>query len=306
LIRVAGRLKLPGSVAAILAAAGLALVIAAGAGLVDTLRHERRAIGSGTAFERFVDTDCVARRTAGCSKAPGAHVHVDRADQIVKVRSPGLYELVGPGVRRVPVTLEIDTFTRRISDVHAGGRTIVTYDSSMTGLLIIVPLILLGLAALAFSAVPLGRATARRLTGRTRRRRWTGVVLGVLALALFGALIKEGMFGGRFDAGRGELHGRFAHFGATGYTEGARVHIDAYGTDHRIESAELFGLLKDAAQRLPVAVEEDSAGEVSSIGYQGRSYAAKPPDWLPLLVVGPLCLLAGTAVWRNAAALRHP
>src|SRR4051794_35514180 len=109
----------------VLLIAGLALFISVGAGILDTLRHENRPIGTGIVFGRYSDKRCLRPRVS-CTKYHRVRVHVDRADEVVSAGSDALYDLVGPGDRTIPVELEIDDFTDKISRVRAQGRTYVT------------------------------------------------------------------------------------------------------------------------------------------------------------------------------------
>src|SRR4051812_37508756 len=161
-----------GGLRPVLLIAGLALFISVGAGILDTLRHESRPIGTGTVFGRYTDRRCLRPRI-NCTKYHRVRVRVDRAGQVVSVGSDALYDLVGSGNRTIPVELEIDDFTDKINRVRAQGRTYVTYDSSSMGILfLLVPLAVLGLACVAITVLPVVRALQRGITAQRPRWRW--------------------------------------------------------------------------------------------------------------------------------------
>jgi hypothetical protein len=186
----------------------------------------------------------------------------------ISVGADALYDLVGPGHRTIPAELEIDDFTDKINRVHAQGRTYVTYDNTSKGILfLLVPLALLGLACVAIT--------------------WTG------------------LSGDDFDAGQGELFARYAHFDATGYHEGASVHIDAFARDAKVESRSLFALLDSPEDRLSVRVSEDSARKIAGVTYRGRTYDTQSTEWLGLLLFVPLGLFGAWGAWLNGQELRR-
>jgi hypothetical protein len=119
------------------------------------------------------------------------------------------------------------------------------------------------------------------------------------------AVSRAGLVGDNFDAGRGELFGRYARFDATGYHEGASVHIDAFARDAKVESRALFALLESPKDRLPVQVSEDSAGEIAGVTYRGRTYDTQTEEWLGLLLFVPLGLFAAWGAWLNGRELRR-
>ena len=290
-------------VSPLLLIAGLALFISVGAGMLDTLRHQSRPIGTGTLFGRYTDKRCL-RYHLDCTKYHRVRVHVDRADQVVSVGSDALYDLVGPGDRTIPAALEIDDFTDKINRVHARGHTYVTYDNKSKGILfLLVPLAILGLACVAVTLPSIARAVRRRITATRRGWRWAWAVGGTLLLAFCVAATWTGLTGDDFDAGRGELFGRYARFDATGYHEGASVHIDAFARDAKVESRALYALLGSPSDRLPVRVSEDSAGEIAGVTYRGRTYDTQSAEWLALLLFVPLGLFGAWAAWLNGREL---
>ena len=293
------RLRVEGGLALILMLAGLALVIAGAAGAADTLQHGRADIGTGLAGGRYKQVRCYGRPT-GCSTVRGVHIRVDRSGVVVPVPSDALYALVGSG--SAPVRLKLDTFNDRISDVQARGRWYVTYDSGKTTLYIVTPLILIGLFCVAITAVPLARATGRAITARRRGWRWAWAVLGSLLFAFCVALSITGLTGDRYDIGQGELFDRYATNGSLGYREGVHVHVDLYGTDEKVESRELFALAEPGA-RVPVGLQEDSAGELAAVTHDGTTYVVQPPSWIALFGVVPVGLFALALAWRNGREL---
>jgi hypothetical protein len=289
----------------ILLVAGIALFVSVGAGMLDTLRHENRSIGSGAVVGRYTDKRCLRLRVS-CTKYHRVRVHVDRADQVVSAGSDALYDLVGPGNRTIPVEIQIDDFTDKISRLRAQGRTYVTYDNTSKGILfLLVPLAVLGLACVAITARPVVRAVRRGITAQRTRWRWAWVVGGGLVFAFCVGATWTGLTGDDFDAGRGELFARYARFDATGYHEGAHVHIDAFARDAKVESRALFALLESPRDRLPIRVSEDSAGEIAGVTYRGRTYDTQTAEWLGLLFFVPLGLFAAWGVWLNGRELRR-
>lgn len=292
-------------VSPLLLIAGLALFISAGAGILDTLRHESRPIGAGTLFGRYSDKRCLRPRI-NCTKYHRVRVRVDRAAEVVSVGSDALYDLVGPGKRTIPAQLEIDDFTDKINRVRAQGRTYVTYDNTSKGILfLLVPLAVLGLACVAITARPVAGAVQRGITAQRTRWRWAWVAGGGLLVVFCVAASWTGLTGDDFDAGRGELFGRYAHFDATGYHEGASVHIDAFARNAKVESRALFALLESPRDRLPVEVSEDSAGEIAGVTYGGRTYDTQSAEWLGLLLFAPLGLFGAWGAWLNGRELRR-
>lgn len=298
-----GRLLRDGS--ALLILPGLLFALPGAAGTADTLKHGRRDVGTATLFDRSVITRCGGGRTGGCHKVPGVRVRIDGARDVGRIDSPVLYRLVGPGDGTARARLQEDTFTHKIGRARVNGHWYVIREKNKAILALTIPLLVLGVVLLLAGLVGLARAILRRIVGRTPRRRWVRAIAGAAVFAFCVALTSAGLSGDRFPVGPGELFGAYARFTSTGLHEGVSVRITQFGTVHRAESPELFALMRTPTARVAVDdVEEDSAGEVTAVTYRGRSYVVdRPEDWLALIVVVPIALVALAALVLNARAL---
>src|SRR4051794_28247113 len=151
--------------AVVLMLPGLALVIAGSAGIADVVKHGRRDIGSGTIVDRYMKTFCTGRTTGGCRSDPAVHIRVDRAQATVGYVNDDLYALAGTR-GRVPVELEVNTVTHRISRVKADGRWYGASGSDRALLFLLIPLVALGAALVVGGLVRLAPAIGRHLTAR--------------------------------------------------------------------------------------------------------------------------------------------
>jgi hypothetical protein len=279
---------------------GFALTLSIGFGIADVVKHESRAVGGGTIVDRYKDTHCTG--VANCTKYSYVHIRLARATGTGVVGSDALYDLVGDPPKQLQVgAATIDTFTHRISELHVGGRTYVTYSHDRGILFLLVPLALIGVVALVLGAILLVRPLGRRLLGRSPARRKIRVGVGLVVAVFCVIFCAVGLSGNTYDIGSGQLYDRYATLGGFRYHDGAHIRTQ-FGTAYKVESAELYDLLGDRGT-LPVTVVEDGASEITGVRYQGGTYSTTPPTWLPLIVFVPLGLLFGAMVWINARAV---
>jgi hypothetical protein len=279
--------------------------MAVGAGAADVLKHGRTDLGTATMYGRYKFERCGgARISAGCRTVYGVHVRLDHAPATAgTVLSPKLYDLV-PGDRSLRVRLQEDTFTHKVERVHVNGGWIDLAKHSEFLLIILAPLGLIGLALVALGFVPMCRAIGRGVTRRTRRGRWAALIVGAAVFAFCVPLTVVGLSGDRYSVGGGTLFGPSISFGSTGIHEFVRVHIDEFGSEHKAESTELFGLVPSPKARVPVEdIEEDAAGMITAVTHLGRTYRLDGWNWLALIVVVPVALIALAAAWLNARTL---
>jgi hypothetical protein len=295
--------RTPG-VSAFLVVLGLVLAGASAAGVVDITKHGRRQIGPGVVYGRYTRVLCAGQGANACEYVHRVHVGIIRAKVALTLDSVDLYNLVGSDDRRLPVTLEEDTFSHDLSRVRYHGQWYVIASPNTWSLVIVIPLAVLGLALVLLNLPLTLIALGRRITARRTAWRWVLIVVGAVVTVFCVALAVVGLSADRYEVGNGQIYAPYAKYDSTGYHEAVHLKIPSDGTNTTVESSDLYDIA--AANGPTVAVQdvnEDGAGKPSSLTYNGRSYDLGRAEWLALFVVVPIGLLALALVVLNGRAL---
>jgi hypothetical protein len=232
------------------------------------------------------------------------HVGIIRARVAITLDSVDLYNLVGSGDRRLPVTLEEDTFSHDLSRARYRGQWYVIASPNTWSLVIVIPLAILGLALVLLNLPLTLIALGRRITARRTAWRWVLIVVGTVVTVFCVALAVVGLSADRYTVGNGQIYGPYAKYDSTGYHEGVHVKIPTDGTNTTVQSSDLYDIAEAHGPVVDVQdISEDGAGKPSSLTFNGRSYDLGRPDWLALVVVVPVGLLALALAMLNGRAL---